>query len=161
MSNAASSALSIALRSNRLNGLWSPLTGAASHWRQELPLPTLPPFIHTLVLFCHLDDLLVASATFCQHPILDICHRQSKDFLGDPHWTVVYCSPSTFGLFLLRPRYASPYATVKNCHDRRSCKILACWINFCRKQRGFLQILSKNTNLTQTKCDFILILLKF
>ena len=114
-----------------------------------------------LVLFCHLDDLLVASATFCQHPILDICHRQSKDFLGDRHWTVVYCSPSTFGLFLLRPRYASPYATVKNCHDQRSCKILACWINFCRKQRGFLQILSKNTNLTQTKCDFILILLKF
>ena len=114
-----------------------------------------------LVLFCHLDDLLVASATFCEHPILDICHRQSKDFLVDPHWTAVYCSPSTFGLFLLRPRYPSPYATVENCHDRWSFKILASWVNLCRKQCGFLQILNKNTNFTHTKCDFALILLKF
>ena len=158
MSNAASSALSIALRSNRLNGLWSPLTGAASHWRQELPLPTLPPFIHTTgpLLppwwpFGGLCHLLSAS-----HPRYMPSAEQRF-----PWWPSLNCGPSTFGLFLLRPRYASPYATVKNCHDRRSCKILACWINFCRKQRGFLQILSKNTNLTQTKCDFILILLKF
>ena len=89
MGDAASSALSNALRSNRLNGLTlvpthrrglSPKTGVASS-----NVATFYSHYWTLVLFCHLDDLLVASATICQHPILDIYHRHSIDFLGDPH----------------------------------------------------------------------------
>ena len=78
-----------------------------------------------LVLFCHLDDLLVASATFCQHPILDICHRQSKDFLGDRHWTVVYCSPSTFGLFLLRPLLS---ITICHCQELSRPAFCKFWV---------------------------------
>ena len=31
-----------------------------------------------LVLFCHLDDLLVASVTICQHAILDIAIGRAK-----------------------------------------------------------------------------------
>ena len=46
-------------------------------------------------------------------------------------------------------------------HDRRSCKICSSCVNFPGKQHNFSHNLRRTTRFTQTKCDFVLKLLKF